>query len=211
MAGQVFKNTFAPGFGGETIDVETVIEELRYGMIAEGDLPAEVHDAVSAELGRREREMISPDRVVILLIGAMGEVRENTLLHMCAFLVDMEMYSRESRDVYTMFGWRPHKYGPHSEWFGRYVDEAIRDGLVEEFTTPPQDSGVCTGYRLTGAGRDEFDGLLGTFAGDVERIKAILATAAPEQSTSRIISYIREHYPEYVGKKVVCNRAGRGQ
>lgn len=207
----MFKNTFAPELGGETIDVGTVIEELRYGMITEGDLPAEVHDAVSAELGRRERESITPDRAVILLIGAMGEVRGNTLLHRCAFLVDMEMYSRESRDIYTMFGWKPHKYGPHSEWFGRYVDEAVRDGLVEEFPVPLRDSGDSTGYRLTGSGREEFDGLLGAFAGDIEKIKGILAKAAPEQSTSRAVSYVHEHYPEYASKSIICSRAGHGQ
>jgi len=191
--------------------VGTVIEELRYGMIKEDDLPGEVHAAVAAELDRREREWISPDRVVILLVGTMGEVRGKALLHRCAFLVDVEMYSRESRDIYTMFGWRPHAHGPHSEWFGRYVDEAVRDGLVEEFQATPRDSGDFIGYRLTGRGREEFAGLLEVFAKDTERMRAILAKAAPEQSLDHIISYIYKHYPNYADKKVIWNRVGRGQ
>jgi len=211
LAEKVFKNTFAPALDGKTIDVATVIEELRYGMIKEDDLPGEVHAAVADELDRREREWISPDRVVILLIGTMGEVRGRALLHRCAFLVDVGMYSHESRDIYTMFGWRPHAHGPRSEWFGRYVEDAVRDGLVEEFQAAPRDSGDSAGYRLTGRGSDEFAGLLGMFAKDTVRMREILADAAPEQSLDRVTSYICEHYPNYVDKNVIWNRAGRGK
>lgn len=193
MAERAFRNTFAPTFDGKTIDVATVIEELRHGLIREADLPSEVHAAVAAELDRREREWISPDRVVILLVGTMGEVRGRELLHRCAFLVDMEMYSRESRDIYTMFGWRPHAHGPRSEWFGRYVDEAVRDGLVEEFPAVSRHSGDSVGYRLTGLGKEVFDGLLGTFQKDVDRMKEILAGPAPGHTASRICA----RYPEY--------------
>ncbi|MDD9843752.1 MAG: hypothetical protein OXU85_07705 [Thaumarchaeota archaeon] len=208
MAEEVFKNTFAPEIDGDTIRVGMVIAGLRHGTIREDDLPAEVHDAVAAELERRERELISPERAVILLIGAMGEVRGASLLHKCAFLVDVEMYSRESRDIYTMFGWKPHRHGPHSEWFGRYVDEAVRDGLVEEFPALQQDFGDSAGYRLTGTGKKEFAALLEVFTNDVKKIREIMAKAAPGQSLDRLTSYIYKHYPEHAHKNVIWNRVG---
>jgi len=99
---RVFKNTFAPGIGGDAIGVGMVIAGLRHGTIREADLPAEVHAAVADELERRERELISPERVIILLIGTMGTVQGRTLLQKYTFLVDVGIYSRKSRDIYTM-------------------------------------------------------------------------------------------------------------
>jgi len=210
LAEKVFRNTFAPEIGGDTIGVGMVIAGLRHGTIREADLPAGVHAAVADELERRERELISPERVIILLIGAMGTVRGRTLLQKYAFLVDVEMYSQKSRDIYTMFGWKPHKSGPHSEWPGRFVDEAVRDGLVEELTVSrhPGDPVV---YRLTSLGKEMFNGLLGAFQKDVDRMKEVLAEFAPEQSVDHVTSHIYERYPEYACKNVIWNRAGRGQ
>lgn len=211
MAEKAFRNTFAPGIGGESIDVGMVIEGLRFGVIREADLPAEVHGAVEAELERRGRELISPKRVIILLIGTVGEVRGRTLLQKYTFLVDMEMYSRKSRDIYTMFGWKAHESGPHSASHGRYVDDAVRDGLVEEFPIAPRHAGEATGYRLTSRGKEMFDGLLGAFQGDSDSMKCILAEFVPEQSVERVASYIHERYPGYAGKSVVWSRVGRGK
>lgn len=211
MVERVFKNTFAPGIGGDAIGVGMVIAGLRHGTIREADLPAEVHAAVADELERRERELISPERVIILLIGTMGTVQGRTLLQKYTFLVDVGIYSRKSRDIYTMFGWKPHKSGPHSEWPGRLVDEAMRDGLVEEVPTAPPRSEDPVGYRLTGLGKKMFDGLLGAFQKDADRMKEILVEFAPEQSVDRVTSYIYAHYPEYADKNVIWNRVGRGQ
>lgn len=207
----MFRNTFAPEIGGENIDVGMVIEGLRFGVIREADLPAEVHGAVEAELGRRKRELISTKRVIILLIGTVGEVRGKTLLQKYTFLVDMEMYSRKSRDIYTMFGWKAHESGPHSAWHGRYVDDMVRDGLVEEFPIAPRHAGEATGYRLTSRGKDMFNELLGAFQKDTDSMKRILAEFAPEQSVERVVSHIRGRYPEYVGKSVVWSRVGRAK
>lgn len=211
MAEKVFKNTFAPEIDGDTIRVGMVIAGLRHGTVREADLPAEVHAAVADELERRERELISPERVIILLVGTMGEVRGRTLLQKYTFLVDVEMYSRKSRDIYTMFGWTPHKSGPYSVWPGRFVDEAVSDGLVEEFPVASRHSGDSVGYRLTRLGKEMFNDLLGAFQKDVDRMKEILAEFAPEQSVDRVTSHIYEHYPEYADKNVIWNRVGRGQ
>jgi len=208
---KVFKNTFAPGIDGETIGVGMVIAGLRHGTILEADLPGEVHAAVADELERRERELVTAERVMILLIGTMGEVRGRALLQKYAFLVDVEMYSRKTRAYYTMFGWKPHKSGPHSVWPGRYVDKAVRNGLVEEFPIASLRSGDSVGYRLTSHGKEMFDSLLGVFQKDVDRMRDVLAEFALEQSSDRVTSHIYENYPEYADKNVICNRVGRGQ
>lgn len=194
MAEKVFKNTFAPEIDGDTIRVGMVIAGLRHGAAREADLPAEVHAAVADELERRERELISPERVIILLVGTMGEVRGRTLLQKYAFLVDVEMYSRKSRDIYTMFGWTPHKSGPYSVWPGRFVDEAVSDGLVEEFPVASRHSGDSVGYRLTRLGKEMFNDLLGAFQKDVDRMGKLLAGFAPEHL---VASRICARYPEY--------------
>lgn len=196
-----FKSTFAPEIDGKTIDVATVMGELCHGMIKGDDLPDGAHAAVSVELDCREREWISPDRAVILLIGTMGEIRGKALLHGRAFLVDVETRSRESRDMCTMFGRRPHTYGPHGEWPGRHVDEAERDGLVEEFQAAPRDSRDFIGYGLPGRGKEELAGLMGVLAKDIEKTQEILARAAPDQSLDRAISHIHEHYPKFADNK----------
>lgn len=211
MAEKVFKNTFAPKIVGNAIGVGMVIAGLRHGTVREADLPPEVHAAVADELERRKRELISPERVIILLIGAMGTVQGRTLLQKYTFLVDVEMYSRKSRDIYTMFGWKPHKSGPYSAWPGRFVDEAVRDGLVEEFPAASRHSEDPVGYRLTSLGKEVFDGLLGAFQKDVDRMKEILSEFAPKQSVDHVTSHIYEHYPEYADKNVIWNRVGRGQ
>ena len=211
MAEEVFRNTFAPEIDGDTIRVGMVIAGLRHGTIREDDLPAEVHDAVAAELERRERELISPERVILLLIGTMGEVRGRTLLQKYTFLVDMELYSRKSRDIYTMFGWKPHQSGPHSVWPGRFVDRAVRKGLVEEFSITSPHSVDSVGYRLTGRGQRVYDGLLGAFQKDIDSMRRILAEFAPEQSIDSVISHIYARYPEYADKNVVWNRVRRGK
>ncbi|MDD9809498.1 MAG: hypothetical protein OXU25_06720 [Thaumarchaeota archaeon] len=201
MAEKVFRNTFAPEIDGDTIRVGMVIAGLRHGTIREDDLPAEVHDAVAAELERRERELISPERVILLLIGTMGEVRGRTLLQKYTFLVDMELYSRKSRDIYTMFGWKPHQSGPHSVWPGRFVDRAVRDGLVEEFSLTSRHSIDSVGYRLAGRGQRVYDGLLGAFQKDIDRMRELFAELAPEQHVDRVTFHICANYPEYVDSK----------
>jgi len=201
LAEKVFRNTFAPEIDGDTIRVGMVIAGLRHGTIGEDDLPAEVHDAVAAELERRERELISPERVILLLIGTMGEVRGRTLLQKYTFLVDMEVYSRKSRDIYTMFGWRPHQSGPHSVWPGRFVDRAVRDGLVEEFSLTSRHSIDSVGYRLADRGQRVYDGLLGAFQKNIDRMRELFAELAPEQHVDRVTFHICANYPEYVDSK----------
>jgi len=104
LAEKAFKNTFAPEIDGDTIRVGMVMAGLRHGTIRKDDLPAEVHDAVADGFKRREQETVTAERVMVLLIGTMGEVRGRTLLQKYAFLVDVEMYSRKTRGYYTMFG-----------------------------------------------------------------------------------------------------------
>ncbi|RNJ74437.1 MAG: hypothetical protein EB824_03555 [Thaumarchaeota archaeon S15] len=211
MAEKAFKNTFAPEIDGDTIRVGMVIAGLRHGTIREDDLPAEVHDAVADELKRREQETVTAERVMVLLIGTMGEVRGRTLLQKYAFLVDVEMYSRKTRGYYTMFGWKPHKSGPHSIWPGRHVDEAVGDGLVEEFPIVTRHSGDSVGYRLTARGMGMFEGLMGAFQKDSDKMREILAEFAPEQSLDHVTTHIHAHYPEHADKSAIWNRVGRGQ
>lgn len=134
MAARTFKNTFAPGVEGDSISVEEIIAGLRFGVIGEGSLPAEVHGAVSEELDRMERETISTERALVLLLGATGGVAGMARLRGYAFLVDMNMYSKKTRDMFTLFGWKPGKSGPHSKILERRLRNAIRENLVE---TPP--------------------------------------------------------------------------
>jgi len=148
-----FKNTFAPGVGGDVISVGMVMAGLRHGTIREAILPGEVHGAVAAELVRIRRGAISGGRALILLLGSMGEVKGRPRLQKYAFLVDINLYSKKTKDLFTMYGWEPGEFGPHSKSLGRHVHRAVGDNLVGAFPVHAPNGNGTDGYRLTGAGR----------------------------------------------------------
>lgn len=205
MAAKTFRNTFAPRIRGETIDVSMVIAGLRHGTIREADLPGEVHVAVSAELARIKRETISPERALVLLLGAMGEVRGRTRLQKYAFLVDMGLYSKKTRHLFTMYGWKPDKFGPHSTTLERYVRKAVREGLVREFPTYAP-SGESSGYRLTDDGVKRFRELQGAFGKDILAIRDLLGKFKGDRSVDPLLAHVYSSYPEYTGKSTIRER-----
>lgn len=200
MAARRFKNTFAPRVGGDTIGVDEIIAGLRFGVISEASLSKDVNAAVSAELERIRRETISPARALILVLGAMGEVRGRTRLQMYAFLVDMAVHSKETRDLFTMYVWEPGESGPHSKSLERYVRKAVREGLVEEFPAHEQVEGQL-GYRLTDGGKGRFQELQGTFGRDVELIREILAEFKNDRLEDPVVAHVYKAYPEYTQDK----------
>lgn len=203
---RVFKNTFAPGVGGDTIGVRLVIAGLKHGTIKEACLPKEVHEAVIAELARVRRETISGGRALILLLGAMGEVRGRTRLQKYAFLADMKLYSRKTRDLFTMYGWRSGKFGPHSKSLERHVRTAVRENMVEAFPIYAPNGKESTGYRLTSAGMGKFLDLQKTFAGDVLSIKDTLERFKNDSSVDPLIAHVHGKYPEYTDKSTIRER-----
>jgi len=205
-AAKKFRNTFAPGIGVGALGVDEVIAGLRYGAIRESSLPGEVHGAVAAELARIKRETISPDRALILLLGAMGEVRGRARLQKYAFLADMGLYSKKTRDLFTMYGWKPARFGPHSRILGRYLRRAVDGGLVEAFPTHDPNGKKSTGYRLTGKGRERLQGLEGAFGKDVALIRGILARFQNDSTEDPLAAHVHGAYPEYVARGTVPGR-----
>lgn len=197
MAEREFKNTFAPGAGGDVISVDEVIAGLRYGDIKESSLPGEVHAAVAAELARIKRETISPERALILLLGTMGEVRGRTRLQKYAFLADMGMYSKKTKRLFTMYGWEPGKFGPHSKILERCMREAVDEGLVEAFPICAPNGEASTGYRLASRGKERFQELQGAFGKDVVLIKELLAKFKNDRSADALLAHVHGAYPEY--------------
>lgn len=206
MAERVFKNTFAPGVGGDVIGVGMVIAGLRHGTIREASLPRDVHEAVAAELARVRREAISGGRALILLLGAMGEVRGRTRLQKYAFLVDMRLYSKKTRELFTMYGWRSDKFGPHSRSLERHVRKAVRESLVETFPVYAPNGKESTGYRLTSTGMEKFLDLQKTFGQDISFIKNTLEKFKNDRSVDPLIAYVYNAYPEYTDKSTIRER-----
>ena len=202
-----FKNTFAPTVASDTLDAPMIIVGLRHGTITEDSLPPEVHDAVAAELDRRMRESISPSRALMLMLGTMGDVRGSARLQKYMFLVDMSMYSHKTRGLYNMYGWKSHRYGPHSTGLERYVSTAVNNGLVETFQIPAPDGKTGTGYRLTDTGMAEFQRLLASFSDDSDRIKSLLAKFAHDAQVDPLVRHVHSHYPEFTDKSMTHARA----
>jgi len=201
LAARRFKNTFAPRVGGETIGVDEIIAGLRFGAIGEASLPRDVHEAVSEELARIRRETISPARALVLLLGAVGEVRGAARLQMYAFLVDMAIYSKRTRDLFTMYGWEPGRPGPRSKSLERHVRKAVREGLVEEFPARAR-GGEPAGYRLTDGGKERFLELQGAFGGDTALIRGLLAEFKGDPLMDPLVAHVNRAYPEYTQDKV---------
>lgn len=174
LAEKAFKNTFAPDVGGDVIGVGMVIAGLRHGTIREASLPREVHEAVDAELDRLERETISPARALILLLGAMGGVRGRTRLQKYAFLVDTGLYSKKTKDYFTMYGWESNKYGAHSSNLEYHVQKAIEGGMVETLPAHAPGGKDSAMYALSCEGKKKFQELLGAFGDDVVAIRGLL-------------------------------------
>ena len=190
MASVKVRNTFAQGVAGETISVSEIIEGIRYGIIKEESLPRNVHDAVAAEIERRGRETISPSRALIILLGTMGDVRGTTRLQKYAFLVDMNIYSSKSREIYTMYGWKSHKFGPYSTNLEGHIRAAIDEKLVEAFSIPAPDGKTGVGYRLTDTGKAEFEELLESFRDDSMRIKSLLSKFAHDRTVDPLAEFV---------------------
>lgn len=202
----MFRNTFAPGVGGETIGVGMVIAGLRHGTMREDSLPRDVHEAVDAELVRLERETISPARALILLLGTMGEIRGKTRLQKYAFLVDMGLYSKKTREYFTMYGWEPNRHGAYSSNLEYHVQKAIDEGLVEPFPTCAPEGEESTGYRLGNEGKKRFQDLLGAFEGDTVLIRDLLSRFKNDLTVDPLIAHAYGKYPEYAGQSAIRDR-----
>ncbi len=199
MTARAFKNTFAPGVEGDSISVEEVIAGLRFGVIREDSLPTEVHDAVSEELERMGRETISTERALVLLLGAAGGAVGTARLRGCAFLVDVNMYSKKTMDLFTLFGWKPGRLGPHSSILERRLRSAVRRGLVE--ASPAHTAnGEPPAYGLTDSGKEMYRELQGAFGDDIALIKELLAEFKDDRSADLLAAHIHSAYPEYTKK-----------
>jgi len=199
LTARTFKNTFAPGVEGDFIGVKEIIAGLRFGVIEENSLPAEARDAVSEELWRMERETISTERALVLLLGAAGEAVEMARLQGYAFLVDMSMYSKKTRDMFTLFGWKPGRLGPHSKILERRLRTAVRENLVEMAPARTAD-GEPLAYGLTDGGRKMYRELQGAFGKDIALIKELLAEFKDGRSADRLAARVHNAYPEYTEK-----------
>jgi len=196
LTGRAFKNTFAPGAGGDVIGVDMVIAGLRHGTIKEASLPGDVHGAVDAELGRLEREAVSPARALVLLLGAMGEVKGGTRLQKYAFLVDMGLYSKKTRGYLTMYGWEASRRGAYSSNLEHHVQKAIEGGLVEALAAHAPE-GKDLGYRLSPGGEKKFQELLCVFGDDVVAIKGLLSRFQNDRTVEPLVAHACREYPEY--------------
>lgn len=200
-----FKNTFAPCINMDPISVGMVIAGLRHGTIKEESLPKEVDDAVYSELERMERETISTERALVLLLGAMGEVSGSTQLQKYAFLVDMGLYSKKTGDLFTLFGWKAGKLGPHSKILERRLRSAMQENLVETPNAHEPNAELLR-YRLTDIGKERFQELQGAFGGDMPLIKGILAEFKGSPSVEALVAHVHNKYPEYTDKSATLEQ-----
>lgn len=196
-AAREFKNTFAPCVDRDVISVDVVIAGLRYGAIKESDLPGEVHDAVAAELARIKRETISPERALILLLGAVGEVRERTRMQKYTFLADMALYSKKTKRLFTMYEWKPGKSGPHSQILERCMRKAMDKELVEAFPACAPGGKASTGYRLASKGEERLRELRGAFERDIALMGELLEEFRDDRSEDRLAAHVRGTHPGY--------------
>jgi len=196
---------------GDVIGVDMVIAGLRHGTIKEASLPREVHEAVDAELERLEREAVSPARALILLLGAMGEIRGGTRLQKYAFLVDMGLYSKKTRGYFTMYGWEPSSRGAYSSNLEHHVQKAIEGGLVETFSAHAPEGKGCAGYKLSPGGEKKFQELLGVFEDDVVAIKDILSRFKNDRTADPLVAHACREYPEYAAVSTIHERVKSAQ
>lgn len=127
-------------------------------------------------------------------------MREGERLQMYAFLVDMEIYSKKTRDLFTMYGWAPGRDGPHSKGLERYVRKAVREGLVETF--PARARGrEARGYRLTGSGRGRFQDLQGAFGRDTALIRGLLEEFRDDPLMDSLATHVYRAYPGHTRDK----------
>jgi len=159
---ETFENVFAPEISQDRLTVDQIVLGLAAGAIRFNKLPSKVQEAIEDELDRREREDMTPIRLLIILLGTMGEIRYKTRLQKYAFLADNQYSQSQSGSKPTdlVYRWKPHHYGPFSEDLNMCVREALDAKLISVFEIQESNKSPGVEYKLTAKGNAEYRRLL---------------------------------------------------
>lgn len=177
-------------------------------MIRASKLPPEVQDALAAEMDRRERADMTPIRLLIILLGAMGEVKYKTRLQKYAFLADNQ-YSQSqngSKTTDLVYRWKPHHYGPFSEDLDMCIGEALDARLVNVLEIHESNKSPGVAYKLTPKGNAEYRRLLQSREKVSSSIHGLLGKFQRDSTEHELIKFVYQMHPQYTTKSLIRNK-----
>ncbi|MDD9808826.1 MAG: hypothetical protein EB824_03805 [Thaumarchaeota archaeon S15] len=191
MTPEAFENVFAPEIDQDRLNIDQIMLGLTAGMIRASKLPPDVQAALAAEMDRREREDMTPMRLLVLLLGTMGEIKHKTRLQKYAFLADSQ-YSQSqdgSKTKDLVCRWKLHRCGPFSEYLDLCVREAMDARLVTASEIRANKSRHTT-YRLTVRGNAEHRRLLQSRKRVSRSIRGLLARFQHDSSEAALAKLV---------------------
>ncbi len=204
---KTFKNTFAPLIDHEILDVEQIILGMRLGVVEQDKLPPAAKKAIKDEIDKRTKALVTPMRLLILLLGSVGDVKYKTRLQKYAFLADNQLLqAKEIKTNKLVCHWKPHHYGPFSYNLEICVNEAIEEKLVASFQIHEDGKTPGVGYRLTIKGRAEFKRLLPNFHKASKLIRGMLIDFQKDSTEYKLLEFVYQMHPKYTEKSVIRGR-----
>ncbi len=198
---KTFKNSFAPLIDHELLDVEQIILGMRLGVVEQDKLPPAAREAITYEIDKRAKAQVTPVKLLVLLLGSVGDVKHKTRLQKYLFLADKQLLkTRQPKTKHLVYEWKPHYYGPFSRHVDICVKDAVKAKLVELFTIHETNKNPDIGYRLTMKGHAEFRRLLSNFNETSSLIRGMLLKFQKDP-TVQLLDFVYWMYPEYTKKK----------
>jgi len=205
---ETFENVFAPEISQDRLNIDQIIVGLTAGMIRAGKLPPDVQAALAAEMDRRAGEGMTPMRLLVLLLGAMGEVKYKTRLQKYVFLADNQ-YSRSQKGGKTedlVYRWKPHYYGPYSEDLNLCIGEAVDAKLIRVFEIHETNKNPGVAYKLTVKGNVEYRNLLKNMGGISGSIRELLEKFQHDSSEHELVKFVYQTHPKFTTKSLIRDK-----
>ena len=202
-----FKNTFAPLIDHEILDVEQIILGMRLGVVEQDKLPPAAKKAIKDEIDKRAKAQVTPVKLLILLLGSVGDVKYKTRLQKYLFLADNQLLkTRQPKTKRMVYGWKPHYYGPFSKHLEFAVKDAVKANLIECFPIHEDNKSPGIGYRLTIKGRAEFQRILPNFNETSNLIRGMLLKFQKDRTEHQLLEFVYLMYPKYTEKSVIRDK-----
>ena len=208
MTPETFENVFAPEIDQDRLNIDQIMLGLTAGMIRASKLPPDVQAALAAEMDRREREDMTPMRLLILLLGTMGEVKYKTRLQKYIFLADNQ-YSQSqdgSKTKDLVYRWKPHHYGPFSEDLNLCIGEALDAKLISIFEIHESNKNPGVAYKLTTKGNVEFRRLQQSRTDVSRSILGLLEKFQRDPTEHELIEFVYQMHPNYATKSLIRDK-----
>jgi len=205
---ETFENVFAPEISQDRLTVDQIIVGLTAGMIRAGKLPPDVQAALAAEMDRRAGEDMTPIRLLVLLLGAMGEVKYKTRLQKYAFLADNQYSQSQNggKGADLLYRWKPHHYGPYSEDLNLCIGEAVDAKLISVFEIHETNKTPGVAYKLTVRGNAEYRHLLKTMGNVSSSIHDMLEKFQRDSSEHELVKFVYQMHPKYTTKSLIRDK-----